>query len=552
MEVLVLIDFEASMGDEITVRAGDVVKNVSNAREEGWLEGDLGGKRGIFPANFVKQVPTYLMGDHSREPRSIRKSKTVKTPTRRCEVTFAYAPMHEDEMELNVGETVEILREIEDGWWMGKKNGKVGAFPSNFVKEIFGPSKDAKMADGKLRPKLSNAAFNNKEQQRTSVRRKSFREKERAQVMFDYAGIAEDELDLKKGDIVTIISKDTEDEGWWEGELNGRRGHFPDNFVMVIPADVQQAGNTSKPPTRLPGSVKPAMDKPTHESSPKTEPKDERHDSKDMRSDPPTKIKLPGIAGLPGRRAPPPPVKEKPPPLVKEKPHFTPKINGEQSSGAPHGSEQERDGETTEFDVVDVASEKLSHPTANRAKPPGRRPPSTLALHAAAGADQEESEESQETEKKAPPSPPPKTCSWAAKRHKHVTENRLPSPAKTEHPPKRSVSPPHPHPHPLVLPKVLPDLKPFHPQEKSLPDLKPAAAAHERSPVVQEKSLPGQDKGLPSLEDLQADVRDLRMTLDLLRTRHEHDLKELRDELAEEKNRRLKLEEEVQALKGRH
>lgn len=31
--------------------------------------------------------------------------------------------------------------------------------------------------------------------------------------------------------------KACEDEGWWEGELNGRRGFFPDNFVMLIPAD---------------------------------------------------------------------------------------------------------------------------------------------------------------------------------------------------------------------------------------------------------------------------------------------------------------------------
>lgn len=32
-----------------------------------------------------------------------------------------------------------------------------------------------------------------------------------------------------------LFVKDTEDEGWWHGELNGRRGYFPDNFVMVIP-----------------------------------------------------------------------------------------------------------------------------------------------------------------------------------------------------------------------------------------------------------------------------------------------------------------------------
>lgn len=32
-----------------------------------------------------------------------------------------------------------------------------------------------------------------------------------------------------------LCLQETEDEGWWEGELNGRCGFFPDNFVMVIP-----------------------------------------------------------------------------------------------------------------------------------------------------------------------------------------------------------------------------------------------------------------------------------------------------------------------------
>ena len=49
-----LIDFEGTMGDEMTVRAGEVVKKVTKAGEEGWLEGELRGKKGIFPANFVK------------------------------------------------------------------------------------------------------------------------------------------------------------------------------------------------------------------------------------------------------------------------------------------------------------------------------------------------------------------------------------------------------------------------------------------------------------------------------------------------------------------
>lgn len=53
-EALVLIDFEGTMSDELTVRTGDVLKNVTKAGEEGWLEGEVNGKRGIFPSNFVK------------------------------------------------------------------------------------------------------------------------------------------------------------------------------------------------------------------------------------------------------------------------------------------------------------------------------------------------------------------------------------------------------------------------------------------------------------------------------------------------------------------
>ena len=32
--------------------------------------------------------------------------------TRKCEVAFAYSPLNEDELELVVGETIEILREV--------------------------------------------------------------------------------------------------------------------------------------------------------------------------------------------------------------------------------------------------------------------------------------------------------------------------------------------------------------------------------------------------------------------------------------------------------
>uniref|UniRef100_A0A7N5K6W3 SH3 domain containing 21 n=1 Tax=Ailuropoda melanoleuca TaxID=9646 RepID=A0A7N5K6W3_AILME len=81
-----------------------------------------------------------------------------------------------------------MVRDIEDGWWLGKKNGQLGAFPSNFVELLdSGP------------PSLGNP----------------------------------DMPSVSPG--TQRPPKTTEDKGWWEGESQGRRGVFPDNFVLPPP-----------------------------------------------------------------------------------------------------------------------------------------------------------------------------------------------------------------------------------------------------------------------------------------------------------------------------
>uniref|UniRef100_A0A8C1A8V7 Osteoclast-stimulating factor 1 n=2 Tax=Cyprinus carpio TaxID=7962 RepID=A0A8C1A8V7_CYPCA len=417
LEVLVLMDFEATMPDELTVCVGDVVKNVSKGKEEGWLEGELRGKRGMFPCNFAKEVPVYLIGE-SREPRSIRKSKKPKVQTRKCEVAFPYTPLNEDELALVVGETIEILREIEDGWWMGKKNNRVGAFPSNFVKEIFVHS------NGEV----------GKVQQRPSLRRKASSAKECCQAMFDYTAVAEDELNLKKGDVIAIINKTTEDDGWWEGELNGHRGFFPDNFVMVIPADALHTGDAGQPPVRH-GSQKnavnqmPVMDQNSSDTNPKTETKSEKPDTKDFRNDPPGKIKLPGLHKPP---VPPPPVKEKPIKLVPK------------------------------------------------------------------------NEEPQLVSPKQPPASP------VQKEYKATEPQSSPS-TKTDQEAKTTSS---------------------------------TKTRTESKAVAQEESA--------SLAFVLTELKDLRMSLDLLKAQHERDIKELKDELKDEMEKRMRLQDEVEALRKKH
>lgn len=56
-----------------------------------------------------------------------------------------------------------------------------------------------------------------------------------ARVLFTYSPAHEDELALREvGAMVTIISKTCPDPGWYLGELDGKRGLIPDNFVEIV------------------------------------------------------------------------------------------------------------------------------------------------------------------------------------------------------------------------------------------------------------------------------------------------------------------------------
>ena len=57
--VEVLYDYDAEQPDELSLRVGNIIKNCKVV-EDGWMEGELNGKRGIFPDNFVKKVEVAL------------------------------------------------------------------------------------------------------------------------------------------------------------------------------------------------------------------------------------------------------------------------------------------------------------------------------------------------------------------------------------------------------------------------------------------------------------------------------------------------------------
>ncbi|XP_033741605.1 uncharacterized protein LOC117328250 isoform X1 [Pecten maximus] len=165
VDVEVTFEYAAEQEDELNIKVGDIIKNVTMS-EGGWWEGELNGKVGMFPDNFVKVIekpkPTKVKED---PPPAVRKDKQRGASVRelaskikddvhvgigapkkkeaqpnakrkRAKVVFSYEPENEDELKLEVGDIVDVLKQEEEGWWEGSLNGKVGMFPSNFAEEI--------------------------------------------------------------------------------------------------------------------------------------------------------------------------------------------------------------------------------------------------------------------------------------------------------------------------------------------------------------------------------------------------------------------------------
>ncbi|KAM0735364.1 SH3 domain-containing kinase-binding protein 1 [Formica fusca] len=214
MEAIVEYNYVAQEDDELTLKKGDIITEI-RMMLGGWWEGTLRDKRGMFPDNFVKVLDpsTTDNGTSGSTSETVNNTKSDEVTLRNgsgrrfCKVLFSYEPCNEDELALAPQDSIEFLGEVEEGWWRGRLKGRVGVFPSNFV-----------------------SAPAPEEQERHKERDK----KEICRVLFPYEAANEDELTLVEGDIITLLSKDAPDKGWWKGELRGQVGLFPDNFVEII------------------------------------------------------------------------------------------------------------------------------------------------------------------------------------------------------------------------------------------------------------------------------------------------------------------------------
>lgn len=76
-------------------------------------------------------------------------------------------------------------------------------------------------------------------------------EHKKARALFDYDAADETEISFKTDDVITVLPSENPMEGWLEGEFNGAKGLFPENYVEII-------GEEKKPDAAAPAAEKKA------------------------------------------------------------------------------------------------------------------------------------------------------------------------------------------------------------------------------------------------------------------------------------------------------
>ncbi|KAF1424357.1 SH3 domain-containing protein 19, partial [Spheniscus humboldti] len=203
--------------DELSFSEGETIILKEYVNEE-WAKGELRGTSGIFPLNFVEVIEdlpgtgmtmlsfTYV-GTGAALKNKVEVSSSLPQNNRRsvewCEALHDFTAETKDDLSFKKGDYIQILEQVDSEWYRGRLNEKEGIFPAVFVRT----------RSGTLSQSLGG-------------------KKGKAKALYDFHGENEDELSFKAGDTITEL--ESVDEDWMSGEIQGKSGIFPKNFVQIL------------------------------------------------------------------------------------------------------------------------------------------------------------------------------------------------------------------------------------------------------------------------------------------------------------------------------
>ncbi|KAM8786304.1 sorbin and SH3 domain-containing protein 2 isoform 9-T9 [Rhynchonycteris naso] len=188
---------------------------------------DLPGPSATLTQSFVSSSPSSPSRAKDHEsPRSYSSTLTDlgrSAPRERrgapekeklpAKAVYDFKAQTSKELSFKKGDTVYILRKIDQNWYEGEHHGRVGIFPISYVEKLTPPEKaqparpPPPAQPGEIGEAIAKYNFNAD----TNV-----------------------ELSLRKGDRVILLKR--VDQNWYEGKIPGtnRQGIFPVSYVEVV------------------------------------------------------------------------------------------------------------------------------------------------------------------------------------------------------------------------------------------------------------------------------------------------------------------------------
>uniref|UniRef100_A0A5F8G691 Sorbin and SH3 domain containing 2 n=1 Tax=Monodelphis domestica TaxID=13616 RepID=A0A5F8G691_MONDO len=197
---------------------------------------DLPGPSSILTKSFTGSSPSSPSRAKDQEsPRSYSSAFTDLGPSipreRRgapererlpARAVYDFKAQTSKELSFKKGDTVYILRKIDQNWYEGEHHGRVGIFPISYVEKLSPPEK-AQPARPPPPAQLGEIG--------------------EAIAKYNFNADTNVELSLRKGDRVILLKR--VDQNWYEGKIPGtnRQGIFPVSYVEVIKKNVPKGAD---------------------------------------------------------------------------------------------------------------------------------------------------------------------------------------------------------------------------------------------------------------------------------------------------------------------
>nr|XP_025741998.1 sorbin and SH3 domain-containing protein 2 isoform X4 [Callorhinus ursinus] len=188
---------------------------------------DLPGSGGTLTKSLISSSPSSPSRAKDHEcPRSYASAMTDLgrsaprerrgTPEKEklpAKAVYDFKAQTSKELSFKKGDTVYILRKIDQNWYEGEHHGRVGIFPISYVEKLIPPEK----AQPARPPPPAQPG-----------------EIGEAMAKYNFNADTNVELSLRKGDRVTLLKR--VDQNWYEGKIPGtsRQGIFPVSYVEVV------------------------------------------------------------------------------------------------------------------------------------------------------------------------------------------------------------------------------------------------------------------------------------------------------------------------------